>query len=258
MISAWLGQPRDRLPPPPAARKLRAQGDLLDGASIGCAWAPLRHLLLCRRSPPRPGDVLAAGTENLADLITPPPRAPRPTKRLVLEPIAKLLAKEVWEAAQVSLAELRPWMSWAASSTLEETESFASKAEVQWASGAAFHFSILEKGSVIGGISIEVRGPVERIGELGYWIRSDRCGRGFATEAAKSLVDFAFERIGLHRLELRAGVSNPASQCVAEKVGFQREGTLREGSRGAESTYDSYLYGLLASDVRHGETGEKV
>jgi ribosomal-protein-serine acetyltransferase len=172
--------------------------------------------------------------------------------------MAKTLAREVWEAAQSSMVELRPWMAWAATPTLEETERFASKAEDQWASGAAFHFSILENGSVIGGTSIEVRAPVERIGELGYWIRSDRCGRGFATEAAASLVDFAFEIIGLHRLELRAGVGNRASQRVAEKVGFQREGTLREASRGAESTYHSYLYGLLASDVRAGGTSGAV
>jgi ribosomal-protein-serine acetyltransferase len=193
----------------------------------------------------------------LSDLTTPPPRIARSTRRLVLEPIAGELARGLWEAAETSMIELRPWMQWAATSTLEETGRFVSKAEAQWASGTAFHFAVLQEAAVIGGAGIEIHGPVERIGELGYWIRSDRSGQGFATEAAGALVDFAFREIGLHRLELRAGVENRASQRVAEKVGFQREGMLREASRGAASTYDCYLYGLLASEVRTGDTGGK-
>jgi ribosomal-protein-serine acetyltransferase len=169
--------------------------------------------------------------------------------------MAKELAKELWEAAERSMPELGSWMAWAADSSLEETESFATRAEAQWASGTGFHFMIVQEADVIGAVSIEVHGPLERIGELGYWVRSDRSGHGFATEAAESMVDFAFETIGLHRLELRAGVDNRASQRVAEKVGFQREGTFREASRGAESTYDSYLYGLLATDPRPDRDG---
>jgi ribosomal-protein-serine acetyltransferase len=177
-------------------------------------------------------------------------RRRRSTARLILVPVEEGLAAEIWRATEVSMPELRPWMPWADTSGLDETKSFAAKAESQWGSEIGFHFTILEDEAVIGGVSIEVRGPVERIGELGYWVRSDRCGRGFATEAAGSLVDFAFRELGLHRLELRAGVGNRASQRVAEKLGFQREGTLREASRGADSTYDSYLYGLLATDLR--------
>jgi ribosomal-protein-serine acetyltransferase len=191
----------------------------------------------------------------LSDPIIPPPRAARSTERLVLEPLASSMAKELWEAAETSMPELRPWMAWSARSTLEETERFAAKAEAEWAGGAGFQFAIAQDGEVIGGIGVEVRGPLERLGELGYWIRSDRCGRGLATEAAISAVGFAFQEIGLHRLELRAGVDNRASQRVAEKAGFQREGALREASRGAESPYDCYLYGLLASDPHPGGDG---
>lgn len=182
----------------------------------------------------------------------------RSTERLTLEPVARTRADELWAAAQASLPELRPWMGWAASSTLEETESFATKAEEQWASGHAYHFTILLDGEAIGGVSIEVRGPIERLGELGYWVRTDRCGRGFATEAGISTVEFGFGELGLHRLELRAGTGNRASQRVAEKLGFQREGTLRQASRGAEAPYDCYLYGLLASDPRPTSTGTTV
>jgi RimJ/RimL family protein N-acetyltransferase len=148
-------------------------------------------------------------------------------------------------------------MAWAASSSLEETRDFAAKAEAAWAAGQAYHFSILRKAEVIGGISIEVRQPIERIGELGYWVRTDHAGQGVATEAGASLLDFGFEDLGLHRLELRAGTGNRASQRVAEKLGFRREGTLRQASLGAEAAYDAALYGLLASDPRPKAEGQR-
>jgi RimJ/RimL family protein N-acetyltransferase len=178
------------------------------------------------------------------------PRTNRKTVRLTLEPVATTRAEELWNATAGSLPELRPWMAWAADSSATETRNFAARAETQWASGEAYHFTLLRDGEVAGGISVEVRQPLERIGELGYWVRTDLCGRGLATEAGVSMVDFGFGVVGLHRLELRAGTGNRASQRVAEKLGFRREGMLREASRGAYAPYDSYVYGLLASDPR--------
>jgi ribosomal-protein-serine acetyltransferase len=187
-----------------------------------------------------------------------PARINRRTKRLTLEPVSPSRAAELWAAARASLAELRPWLAWAASASRKETEDFAGTAESQWAAGVAYHFTILREEEVVGGISIEVRHPVERIGELGYWIRTDHSGQGVATEAGRAMLALAFEELGLHRLELRAGTANRASQRVAEKLGFRREGTLRQASRGAEAAYDSYLYGLLASDPRPAMRNESA
>ena len=167
-----------------------------------------------------------------------------------MEPTEKALAEDIWRATQSSLTELVHWMAWAATSTLQETRTFAIQAEVQWAANVAYHFTIVQGGEVIGGVGLEIRGPLEGLGELGYWVRSDRCGRGFATESAASVVEFAFGDLDLHRIELRAGVGNRASQRVAEKLGFRREGTLRQASGRPEAPYDCYLYGLLASDSR--------
>jgi len=80
-------------------------------------------------------------------------------------------------------------------------------------------------------------------------VTSARVGRGYATEAGTAVVAFGFDALGLYRLELRAGVENPASQRVAEKIGFRREGTLRRGCPLADGAYDGFLYGLLATDL---------
>ena len=60
--------------------------------------------------------------------------------------------------------------------------------------------------------------------EIGYWLGVPYWGHGYATEAARAVIDHAFENLGLERLEAGARVSNPASRRVLEKCGFQWSG----------------------------------
>ena len=80
----------------------------------------------------------------------------------------------------------------------------------------------LADGTVIGGCGIgTLRGPDP---ELGYWIGVPHWGGGYATEAARALIDHAFGELGCERLAGGARVSNPASRRVLEKCGFQWTG----------------------------------
>jgi RimJ/RimL family protein N-acetyltransferase len=175
-------------------------------------------------------------------------RAPLRTDRLLLEPIGSEHAAALWSGTEASLPDLERWMLWAVAATREGTDAFTAEAEREWEEGTAFHFTITEEGHLAGALGLEVRAPINRIGEIGYWIRSDRAGRGLATEAGEAVVAFGFEMVGLYRIELRAGVANAASQRVAEKLGFRREGTLRKGCPGGKEPYDCHLYGLLRED----------
>jgi RimJ/RimL family protein N-acetyltransferase len=62
--------------------------------------------------------------------------------------------------------------------------------------------------------------------EIGYWIGIPYWGKGYATEAARALIDYAFGDLGHDKLEAGARVSNPASRCVLEKCGFQWTGVV--------------------------------
>jgi RimJ/RimL family protein N-acetyltransferase len=69
--------------------------------------------------------------------------------------------------------------------------------------------------------------PTFRVAEVGYGLRSGWRGRGLATRAVGLVADWAFSRAGIARLEIGAAVGNVASQRVAERAGFQREGIAR-------------------------------
>jgi len=78
--------------------------------------------------------------------------------------------------------------------------------------------------------------------ELGYWLGVDHWGRGFATEAARGVIDFFFEEFGDEHLHAGARVTNPASRNVLEKCGFQWSGVElhRFEALGCSTPVDSF------------------
>ena len=87
--------------------------------------------------------------------------------------------------------------------------------------GEAAFLVTLADGTLIGGCSIIApKGDHEP----GYWIGAPYWGQGYATEAARAIIDHAFGALGHTRLQARARVSNPASRRVLEKCGFQWSG----------------------------------
>ena len=90
------------------------------------------------------------------------------------------------------------------------------------------HFAITRQAALIGVISLE--------DELGYWLAEPYWGQGFATEAARRVVDFAFDDLRLDRLVAGHFADNPASGRVLTKCGFRYTGdqTLYSAARDAE------------------------
>ncbi|MFD3420914.1 GNAT family N-acetyltransferase [Streptomyces decoyicus] len=88
---------------------------------------------------------------------------------------------------------------------------------------AQWSWGIVATDEMIGLIALRRRTPV--MGTLSYILREDTWGNGYATEAARHVVDFAFTTAGLDRLEAMHHPANPASGRVLAKAGFTRTGT---------------------------------
>jgi RimJ/RimL family protein N-acetyltransferase len=87
-----------------------------------------------------------------------------------------------------------------------------------------------------------------KAGKLGYAIRADEWGKGYATDAARSMIEFGFRDLGLHRLSAAIGPDNAASIAVAERLGFQYEGQIRDHVFTNGAWRDSLLYSLLETE----------
>jgi RimJ/RimL family protein N-acetyltransferase len=121
-----------------------------------------------------------------------------------------------------SVEELRPWMPWAAKEPLllaERIELVAGWGP-RWDAGDRM-CGMFVGDEVVGGCGLHQRiGPGGR--EIGYWVRTGRTGRGYATAAARLLTDMAFALPGVTHVEIHHDVANVASGRIPAKLGFTR------------------------------------
>jgi RimJ/RimL family protein N-acetyltransferase len=109
-------------------------------------------------------------------------------------------------------------------------------------------FAITCAGSVVGAIGLMVN---EHRGTIGYWVAAGARRQGICSRALRVLSRFAFADLELRRLELLTDPDNIASQRVAEKVGFQREGTLRAYLAHRDGRFrDGVMFSLLPGELR--------
>jgi RimJ/RimL family protein N-acetyltransferase len=131
-------------------------------------------------------------------------------------------ATSLLAAIERSLPELRRFMPWAMEApTLASVEAYLADA---WTPTPpeTFGFGLFDAGGeVVGGFGLHGRrGP--GILEIGYWVRSDRTGRGYATAAARVLTDVSFDSFpAVFRVEIRCDPANGPSAAVAAKLGFR-------------------------------------
>lgn len=103
-------------------------------------------------------------------------------------------------------------------------------------------------GAFIGWCTLGSWNPEYRSAEIGYCFVQDVWGKGCATEAARSLLTWAFATLDLNRVQAEADTRNIGSARVLEKLGFVREGTLREDCIVNGDVSDTWVYGLLRRD----------
>lgn len=100
-------------------------------------------------------------------------------------------------------------------------------------------------GEFLGWVTFNSWNPDFRSASLGYSLTQSAWGQGYATEAARAVLGWAFDAFDLNRVQAETDTRNVASARVLEKLGFQREGTLREDCIVNGDVSDSWVYGLL-------------
>jgi RimJ/RimL family protein N-acetyltransferase len=107
-----------------------------------------------------------------------------------------------------------------------------------------------EHAVVLGGAALNGVDLSQRRAAVGYWLAPSARGRGVATHAVRLIARWAFDELGLERLELNCGPDNRASQRVADRCGFTREGTLRSHMPFKGGRRDTVVFGLLPGELR--------
>ena len=157
------------------------------------------------------------------------PKLPIRSRRLVLR------LPEKWDVIAIRKAAAHPSTRWGVHLLprpylRRHAVEFVNRKRRQFRNRESLALAVtsLDDGSFVGMIELSHLSPSDRCGELGYWIAPGQRGHGYATEAAKAMVDVGFRLLRLHRIEARAFARNRASIRVLEKAGLRHEGHFRE------------------------------
>lgn len=174
--------------------------------------------------------------------------------RLLLRPPQSGDGTILHEAIVESLPELRrflvslPWI--AEEQTRDSAELFCRNAQSNFLARKDLPFLLFAKdsGRLIGACGLHRTNWDVPKTEVGYWVRASASGKGYITEAVKTLVAFAFAALRAERIELVTDAENLASRRVAERCGFTLEGVLRRERRSPDgSLRDTCVYAKLAT-----------
>lgn len=117
-------------------------------------------------------------------------------------------------------------------------------------SGEDVHLAIYSEGEITGIVSLEDEEDDVRAATIGLWIATEYQGNGYGTEAVELITDYGFNELNYHRISARAYEDNKASQKIWEKLGFEKEGELREKTFYKGEFGDIYIYGVLEDEWR--------
>jgi RimJ/RimL family protein N-acetyltransferase len=168
---------------------------------------------------------------------------------LLLRPFRYADSEKLYCAVKASLAELKPWMSWAMEGYSQQTAAdYIAIARARWEEHTYYALAITREDEILGACTLSSLHPIYRFCNLGYWVRTSSRGQGVAGRAAKLAARFAMEYLGLIRVEIVIAMGNQASIRVAEKIGAHDEGILLNRIIVGKSIYDAHMYSLLPSD----------
>jgi RimJ/RimL family protein N-acetyltransferase len=119
----------------------------------------------------------------------------------------------------------------------------------QFRAGTLFQWGVESaEGELVGTCTLARLDPANRRAELGFALGRSFWGRGYMTAALPAVIEFAFSRLGLHRLYADTDPRNTPSIRALERQGFRREGVLREHYLVQGEPQDAVVYGLLRSE----------
>lgn len=132
--------------------------------------------------------------------------------------------------------------------SVEEAEIKARRHRAEWAKRDRFVAGIWDKDMYLGEIWIEPANWLVPCFEIGWFIDKGHEGEGLAYMAATAAIDFIFNELNAHRIIAQTDDINTRSYKLAERLGFTREGYMRESEIKDGKRYGKLLYGLLRSE----------
>lgn len=157
--------------------------------------------------------------------------------------------EDLFQLISSSRRHLEEWGNWVDAIQNEaDTEQLVKKYLLHFAGKKGMHYLIKYEGKPAGSISLKQLSWDVSCGEIGYWLSPDFVGKGIVTQAAEAILEYGFNHVGLHKIEIWAAEENEKSKHVPERLGFVKEGVRRDNEYLNGRYYTMAIYGLLKAE----------
>ena len=175
------------------------------------------------------------------------------TERLIIRDIVETDWKSIH--SYTSMTEVTQHTAWGPN-TEEDTQAYVkfvlNLQQTQPREGFELAICLKKEGILIGGVGLHMENTNA---EMGYVLNPVYQGKGYAAEAARAMLGFGFNTLGVHRIYAKCRPNNVASEKVMLKIGMQREGLMREHWFYKGNYHDSCLYSILAKEYAGANVG---
>lgn len=144
---------------------------------------------------------------------------------------------------------LNKWLAWVDSTkNKEDCFRFLKESRLFNNGGQKLTTFIHFEEEMVGSIGFQRIDKSNQIAELGYWLKESLQGTGIVTKSAKRLIEYTFSNMNINRIIIKVRNENDKSKAIPIRLGFKKEGVLREALYHSGRYHDVVLFSLLKSD----------
>ncbi|MGG5253384.1 GNAT family N-acetyltransferase [Neobacillus sp. SM06] len=156
---------------------------------------------------------------------------------------------KLYQLVNENREHLRKWLPWV--DTMDSPFQYEAVIPIwlrQFAENNGFNAGILYNGELVGSIGLHQIDWHNLQTSIGYYLAKQAEGHGIMTRSVQALLNYAFHDLGLNRVEIRCGEKNKRSRAIPERLGFGKEGKIRDGEQLASGFHDIMIYSMLARE----------
>jgi ribosomal-protein-serine acetyltransferase len=170
-------------------------------------------------------------------------------EKLRLELTAEKHTKALYDAVDNNREHLSEFLPWVDNiQSIDDFHSYIKNCELLYQQGKEVSFVIILDEVPVGRIGLHHLNIQNKNAAIGYWLTKNAEGKGIISRSCKVIITYAFQELGLHRIEIKAAVDNLRSQAIPKKFNFTKEGILRQAELVNNKFLDLVLYSMISNE----------
>jgi ribosomal-protein-serine acetyltransferase len=162
-------------------------------------------------------------------------------------------AEPLYQLVKANRQHLREWLPWVDHMrTVDDFRRYINNSKQRYDNKIEIGYIIMADYTMIGRLGVYNIDVQNRHASIGYWLDQQWMGKGIITRACRAVLEYCFTSLALNRVEIRAGTENYKSQAIPERLGFKKEGIIRQGEFVNNRFIDLYVYSMLKEEWKEG------